>query len=335
MADLSAVTPETLQPAYVLYSSHPLLLQRAIQAIVDAAVPANLRGFNYDVFDGRGASGATIAAAAQTLPMMADRRVVYLRDAAALPAAELAALAAYLAQPSETTVLIVTTSKVDKRIKFYSAAKKAGYLQELAPPRNVSGWVTSEAKRRGVSLAGGTANRLVDVVGNDLSRLALALEQLSLYAKDRAVSADDVDDLIAETRERTVFELTDAIGDGDLARALRGVAALCDQRQSAIGVVVMLARHMRQIGWCHVGMTEGLGKGQMARLVGAPPFVVDKLKRQTRRYSPAAVATAITKLCAADATFKGFGGISKTLGRDLTEQVVLERLVTEIVELGR
>ena len=51
----------------------------------------------------------------------------------------------------------------------------------------------------------GTTNRLIDTVGNDLSRLSLAVEQLGLYAGDRPVTSDDVDDLIADTRERSVF----------------------------------------------------------------------------------------------------------------------------------
>ena len=333
MAELD-IRNDALEPVYILHSSHPLLIQRAVTAILDAAVAPAMRGFNHSVMEGRGGSGTNIVAAAQTLPMMAERRVVMVRDISALAAAELAKIAVYIQQPNESTVLVATATKVDKRIKFFSIAKKRGYLHELAPPRNVVGWVRAEAKERQVRLAGKAADRLADVVGKDLSRLALALEQLSLYADDRPVTTEDVDDLIAETRERSIFELTDAIGDGDLKRALRGVAALCDQRQSAIGVVVMLARHMRQIGWCHVGKAEGLGKGQLSRLVGAPPFAVDRLMRQTRRYSVDAVATALQSLCAADASFKGYGGKSKTLGRDLTERVLLERLVAEIVQLS-
>jgi len=334
MADFSGITSDKLAPVYILHSAQPLLIQRAIKAITDAAVPENMRGFNLDVMQGKGGSGASIASAAQTLPMMAERRMVLVRDISAMPAAELKKLIPYIQAPSQSTVFVATALKLDKRIKFFSIAKKAGYLHELQAPRNVIGWVKTEAKQRRVALQGNAAARLADVVGKDLSRLALALEQLSLYAGDRPVSGNDVDDLIAETREQSVFELTDAIGDGDLKRALRGVAALCNQRQSAIGVVVMLARHMRQIGWCHVGKAEGVGKGQLARLVGAPPFAVERLMGQTHRYSANAVAIALEKLCAADSAFKGYGGTSKTLGRDLTERVLLERLVTEIVQLG-
>src|SRR6185503_17100081 len=103
----------------------------------------------------------------------------------------------------------------------------------------------------GVALEPRAITRLADAVGADLSRLALVIEQLALYAGGRAVTADDVDDLVADTRERSVFELTDAVGAGDLAGALTAVSALCDQRDSALGVIAMLARHLRQLGVVH------------------------------------------------------------------------------------
>jgi DNA polymerase-3 subunit delta len=328
------VSSDSLAPVYIISSGSPLLVERAVSAIRDAAVPESARGFNYDVVEGKGATASRILAAAQTLPMMAKRRMVFIRDLAPMPAAELTKLIPYLESPNPSTVLVAITSKLDKRIKFYQKAKKAKMIHELAPPRNVSSWIKAEIKARGANFKPNAASRLADVAGKDLARIALAIDQLSLYAGDRPVEVDDVDDLIADTRERSVFELTDAIGAGDLSRALAGVSSLCAQRQSAIGVVVMLARHMRQIGLVHVGQAERLGKGQMAKLVGAPPFVVDKLMGQARRYSSTAVATAAVALTEADRALKGQAPKYKTLGRQLGEQIVLHELVTRIVSLG-
>ena len=328
------VTPDSLALVYIISSDSPLLIERSVSAIRDAAVDESVRGFNYDVIEGKGATASGILAAAQTLPMMARRRMVLVRDLAPMPAAELTKLIGYLKDPNPSTVLVAITSKLDKRIKLYQAAKKAGMLHELAPPRNLIGWIKTEVAARGARFRPDAASRLADVAGKDLARIALAIDQLSLYAGDRAVEVDDVDDLVAHTRERSVFELTDAIGAGDLARALAGVASLCAQRQSAIGVVVMLARHMRQVGLCHVGLAERVGKGEMSKLVGAPPFVVDKLMTQARRYSADAVASAAVALTEADRALKGQAPRYKTLGRQLGEQIVLHGLVTRIVSLG-
>jgi DNA polymerase-3 subunit delta len=332
---IAAARAGKLAPVYVLHSSHPVLLARAVAAIRDAAVPESARGFNYDVFEGRGTTASHILAAAQTLPMMAKRRMIFVRDLAAMNTAELAKLIPYLSSPNPTTTLLLVSSKVDKRLKFYAAAGRKKMLHELAAPRDVEPWVRDEAEALGIRIEPRAVSRLLDVVGKDLSRLSLSLEQLALYAMDRPIAADDVDDLIAETRERTVFELTNSIGAADLRGALTAVASLCDQRQSAVGVVVMLGRFMRQLALCHAGQAQRLPKGAMAKLVGVPPFLVGKIKGQASRYSAASVAAAITRISTADRALKGQTDIGKTLGRQLTERVLLDRLVTDIVQMAR
>jgi DNA polymerase-3 subunit delta len=323
-----------LAPVYILCSAEPLLIDRALAAIRAAAVPAAVRAFNEDVIDGRGASANRILHAARTLPMMAARRLILVRDLGQVVAAELAELATYFEAPSPETVLVATTAKVDRRLKFFATAGKKGFLHELSAPRDLVGWVAEEARRRDVEIPPAARTRLVEVVGAELSRLSLVLEQLALYAGDRPISVDDVDDLVADTRERSVFELTDAIGAGDRRRALAAVASLIDQRQSAIGVIAMLARHVRQLALYRAGRDSGLGKPDLARVLGVPPFVVDKLGRQAGRYSDAALGRAVSALGATDRALKGEGEAGKTLGRALAERVLLTRVVDRLVSLG-
>jgi DNA polymerase-3 subunit delta len=333
-----------LAPVYVLHSEHPILIERAIAAIRDEAVPPASRGFNYDVIEGK-PKGAQIVALAQTLPMMAKYRMVFVRDLGLLPADEAEPVINYLGKPNPSTVLVAVTSKLDKRLKLFAQLSKKGMLHVLEAPRQVAPWVREEAKLRNVRIDAAAISRLVDTVGNDLSRLALAVEQLGLYAGDRPVTSDDVDDLIADTRERSVFELTDAIGAADRARALAAVASLCDQRESAVGVVVMLARHIRQLSMLHACRAHGVPRPEWGSRIGVPPFVVDKLVAQARSYTPEALATATQRLANADRALKGditlttqtaqfTGPQLKALGRELAERVILEQIVVGIVGLA-
>lgn len=341
---LDAIESGELDPIYVLASEHPILIERVVHAIREVAVPPMARGFNYDVVEGK-PSAQRIIALAQTLPMMAKNRMVYVRDLAGMPADEAEPLLEYLAKPNPSTVIVCVTSKLDKRLKLYAGLAKKKFLHVLEPPRAhaLPGWVKAEAKAKKVVFDPPAINRLIDAVGGDLSRLTLAVEQLGLYAGDRPVTSDDVDELIADTRERSVFELTDAIGSGDRGRALAAVSSLCDQRESAVGVVVMLARHVRQMALVHTLKAQGASRGEWASKLGVPPFIVDKIAGQARAYSPAALATATQKLAMADRALKGditlidtlfTGPQIKALGRELGERVILEHVVDTIVQLA-
>jgi DNA polymerase-3 subunit delta len=331
-------------PIYVLSSEHPILIERAVSGLRDAIVPPAARGFNYDVVEGK-PSATRIVALAQTLPMMAARRMIYVRELAGMPADDAEPLLAYVGKANPSTVVVAVTSKLDKRLKLYSALSKKGFVHVLeAPkPQGLGAWVRDEAADRGVVIAPQAISRLIDAVGGDLSRLALAIEQLGLYAGKRGVTSDDVDELIADTRERSVFELTDAIGAADRRRALAAVASLCDQRESAVGVVVMLARHVRQMALCHSLKAIGTPRPQWGPKLGVPPFIVDKIVAQSRSYSPDALATAVQRLAMADRALKGdqtlidttfTGPQLKALGRDLAERVILEHVVDGIVRLA-
>ncbi|MEO8706536.1 MAG: DNA polymerase III subunit delta [Kofleriaceae bacterium] len=345
---LEAIESGDLDPIYVLHSEHPILIERIVSAIREATVPPAARGFNYDVVEGK-ASAQKIVALAQTLPMMAKFRMIFVRELAGITGDEAEPLLSYLAKPNPSSVIVGITSKLDKRIKLYAQLSKKGFLHVLEAPKAqaLGAWVRAEAKELGVAMDAAAVSRLIDAVGGELSRLVLSIEQLGLYAKGRAVTSEDVDELIADTRERSVFELTDAIGSADRGRALAAVSSLCDQRESAVGVVVMLARHVRQMAMVHKLRAANTPRNEWGSKLGVPPFIVDKIASQARAYSPDALAAATIRLANADRALKGdqtlalttpgmpfTGPQLKALGKELGERVFLERVVDGIVTLA-
>src|SRR5262249_14034299 len=235
----SAIVHGDLAPVYLLCGTDPLLYQRAVGALVARLVTPETRAFNHDAFEGKSASAAQILAAARTLPMMAKRRLVVVRDVEGLGADGMGALAGYLDAPAPETTLVLQAQKADGRIKLFQVPKKKGFLHELEVPKNLIGWIGAEAARRRARFSDDAARRLADVVGPDLGRLASTIEQLALYVggpvglrptggeaersplnDGRAVTAEDVDELVAETREQRVFELAKAVRHGPLENAL-------------------------------------------------------------------------------------------------------------------
>jgi DNA polymerase-3 subunit delta len=317
-----------IDPVYVLVGPDPLLHHRVVAALQAALIPDAARAFNLDVFEAKPAGAQAIVNAARTLPMMGKHRLVIVRDFDALPADGQAVVAAYIDAPAPSSTLVLQSHKGDGRMKLVQVAKKKGFYHELAAPRQLVPWIQDEAKARGVRLAGDAARRLADVVGGDLSRLSSALEQLSLYVGDaRPIGAADVDELIAETREHTVFELANAVGEGKEERALRAVARLFDQRESSVGVAMMLARHVRQLAAVREAIDARAARADIPRLAGVPPFAVDGLVAQARRLGPAALRRAVALLAQADIDLKG------PKKGALGERIVVEKLVRDLLAL--
>jgi DNA polymerase-3 subunit delta len=326
MADLeTAIAKGELAPVYVL-SGEELLVSRVAARLKAALVTPVTQAFNCDVLEAKQSSATAILNAARTLPMMGKTRLVVVRDVEALAADGLGALVPYLADPAPSTVLVLIAHKVDGRLKFFQAAKKAGFHHVLEAPRQLAPWLVAEAKRRDAQLLPDAARRLVEVAGKDLGRLASALDSLSLYAGERAIGPDDVDSLIADTSERNVFELCDAVSEGNRRRALVAVAKLMEQKESSVGVAIMLARHFRQVFLARE-LTERR-EGDLARALGVPPFAVDKLVAHGKRVSAQALPRAYRMLARADRDLKG--SAKSALG----ERIILERLVSGLADLS-
>src|SRR5207237_2167707 len=171
--------------------------------------------------------------------------------------------------------------------------------------RQLPGFVREEARARNVQFEPGAAELLCDEIGADLGQLADAVERLGIFAGDRAVSARDVEEVIASTRQRSVFELAEAVGEGDRPRALTVLPAMIAARESGVRVVSMLARHVRQLWTAQDLMQKGRpSKFDLASALGIPPFFVDGLMNQARRVDPPKLSRMHDALFRADKALK-------------------------------
>jgi DNA polymerase-3 subunit delta len=123
MSDLEdRIAGGKIAPVYLLVGSDPLLYQRVLGALTAAIVTPATRSFNLDAFEGKSTTAQAVLNAARTLPMMAKRRLVVVRDVDGLGAEGLAQLAAYLEAPAPETTLVLSTPKADARLKFIQVA---------------------------------------------------------------------------------------------------------------------------------------------------------------------------------------------------------------------
>ena len=304
----AAVKRGEIAPIYCLTGERFLVdsAAAAIRAAVLAEAGAGA-AFNHDVFDLKESGLGGALSTARTLPMMARRRLVVGKAIDEVKAAELEPLVAYVEDPNPATCLVLIGDKVDVRLRAFSALRKRGFLHVFAPLRDnaLAGWLRGEARSRGIDIKPDAANALATLAGPDLGRLAQALEQLGIYVgAERAIGVDDVEDLIAETREHAIFELTKAIGLGDVPRALSLCAKMLRNREPPLRIQFMLARQLRQIWRAKELAAAGTSRGDIAGAVGISPYFLDDILVPARRMSRAALERALERLFQADLALK-------------------------------
>lgn len=325
MDPLALLRDGPLGPLYYLYGKETYLVDRAVELVKDRALEPATSSFNLDQFDGKEANVGKILGAVKTVPMMAKKRLVLVRRADELPADELNQLIAYVEKPYAESCLVLVGEKVDLRMKFFAAWKKNGQICKLEPipERALPAWVISEAKRRGACLGPGAAEALCDELGSNLGALADAIERLALFVAGRPqaeISVEDVEELTTSRKQRTVFELADAIGDRRRGDALRLLSALLVQREAGVKLVFMLARHLRQLLTAKELLAQRFS-GDLAQRLGVPPFAVNAIRQQARRLDGAALDRMHGALFDADRALKS---------SRLDEARILEGMVLEM-----
>jgi DNA polymerase III subunit delta len=320
LAQLDSAPPP---PVLAITGGERFFVDRALVALRKVILSGGIAGFNEDVFEGKGCTAARIVDAARTLPMLASRRMVLVREADAMAAAELDRLADYLDNPSPSSCLVLLADKLDGRTKFARRASKLGIVVDASPLRigDMRGFLQAEAQRRGARLAPDAASALLDALGNDLPGIDDALERLTLYAGAGAsVTLDHVTACVTRVRVDSIWSLVDAVGLRDRRAALRSAASLLADREPPLRILAMLARQLRMIGRMQAALASGAAPPDAAKLAGAPPFKARELATAARRFEPRLLARAFSVLAQTDVALKG----SKRPGDSVLQGALLE-----------
>jgi DNA polymerase III subunit delta len=325
---LADIAQGDLAPIYCLHGSERFLVDRAVAVIRKAVLggegsaPA---GFDCDIFDLKETPLVQVVAAARTLPMWSRRRLVIASGIDAVKAEQLEPLLGYVADPNPRGCLVLVGDKVDGRLRAFLALRKAGYLHEFAKlrDRDLVAWLAEEAKRRRLAIEGAAVQALAEAAGPDLGRVVQALEQVALFANG-PIKREHVEELIPESRERGIFELTRAIGTGDTAEAVRLVANMLRNREPALKIQFMLLRQLRQIWRAKELAAAQVPRAEIAAAIGIAPFFLDDVLTPAGRMSTTALKRSFIHLYQADRSLK-----SSRIAPDVQLTRLVRRLADE------
>lgn len=295
-----------LAPLYFIFGEEPYLLNQSAERFKYAVLSEGAADFNLSIFYANDADVNVVRDAVETLPMMAPRRLVILKEAQDLTDKEWTTLEPLFESAVDSTVFVLIASRVDKRKKtIRMLLEKADCVEFKKPYENqIPSWINYIAQNLEVEISKDAIHLLHKLVGHHLTEIESELKKLSDFVGERRIEVTDVAQVVSRSKEENVFDFTKAIGENDRVKALEHLVHLLDQGQSEIGIVSLLARHVRILLTVKKGMEEGLHGAKLAHYAQVPPYFLESYIDQARLWAARKLEQTLMVLCETDKALK-------------------------------
>jgi DNA polymerase-3 subunit delta len=256
-----ALQERAFAPVYLLHGEDDFRKDAAVRHLVAAAVDPATRDFNLEVRRGGDLDAETLGALLATPPMMADRRLVVVRDVGALKKDARKQLDRYLERPAPDAVVALVAAaggKADRALNDHAAVSPVEFRSLTGD--EVPRWIAHHAEAElGGSITPEAATLLHDAVGTDLGQLAAELDKLLSYTGGAEIDEAAVAAIVGVRRGETLGDFLDAIAARDARRSLDLLPhVLAQPKTTGVSIVMALGTQTLAMAWAQAARAEGL-----------------------------------------------------------------------------
>lgn len=300
-------------PVYLLMGTEPYYPDLVCDEIIKYALTDSERDFNQTVFYGLDTDAGTVASECRSYPMMAERRLVVLKEAQSMKTLE--DLATYASDPMESTVLVILMhgASADKRRALYKNVQKKGVVlvSDALRDYEMPQWITSFYKSRGLDIEPAAAALLAEYAGTDMNRIMLETEKMQKNLPEGTVrvNAADIEKNVGISRQFSIFELTKALSYMKAEKALKIAAYIGNGPKFMLLLATApLYTHFYRILKYEAALLKNpaMSKADRAKLLGVNPYFMEEYDVAARNYPIRRCMKVISLLEEYD--FKGKGG---------------------------
>ena len=261
----TALQTRVFEPAYYFYGAEDYLKDETLKQLLEVAVEPATRDFNLETLRGAELTGERLGSLLGTPPMMAERRVVIVRDVGALRKDARRALDQYLEHPASDIVLVLIASAGSKEDRALIGRTTAIEFDVLSGAR-VPKWITYYATHDlGCEITPDAVSLLQDAVGTELAQLRIELDKLASFVageERQVIDEEAVSAIVGVRRGETLGDLLDAVANRRAATALELLPHVLQQpKTSAVTMVMALSTQTLALAWARA-----------ARDAGVPPY---------------------------------------------------------------
>lgn len=298
-----------VRPFYVIVGEEPFQISEITQKIKNHFIAdGNASDFSYECFEGDHLRVDELLASLEMLPGLFDdpdtKRLVRCDRFEKVSASALDKLKSYFDNPSDTSVFLITASKIDKRKAWVKAVQKKGFLVEVSEPydRDWPRWQVYFEKKIGKKFESLAWEKCVAFSQKTLSLLWPEVQKAALYVGDRnTITEKDIHELLSTSLRADIFQFADDVTEKKTFQAMKGFEALLLEGESEVKILAILVRQFRMLEKCQRLSQKGIRDPKaLASQLGTHPFFVGKVQAQANQLPRKEVERALSLLAEVD-----------------------------------
>jgi len=314
---------------YFLHGEESFFIDEISNAVIEGALQEHERDFNQTIIYGKDADVGSLKAELNGYPMMAERRLVVLREAQDFEK-KMDELEPYFNSPLETTIFVVCFKykNYDSRKKLVKLAEKQGIVfnSEKIKEYALGDWILKYVKSKGYGLSSKACSLLVEFLGNDLGRIVNEVEKLTIILEQgTTINEVHIEENIGISKDYNMFELTNALAARDVLKANK-IVNYFEHNPKAAHITVVIPQIFRLYSQLlRIHFLPNKSAEAIASSLKVHPFVARELLGASKQFDPRKIAANIAILQEYDLKAKGVGNSSSS-GGELLREIIFRML---------
>lgn len=295
----------TFSQVYLLFGEEAYLRKQYKDKLKNA-LSADGDTMNCHYFEGKDVSVGEIIDLAETMPFLAERRVIVLENTGLFKSGG-EALAEYILNPSPTVFFVFAEAEIDKRSKLYKAVQSKGVSVEFAmqDENTLKRWILGMIKRENKNISENALNMFLNKTGTDMENIHKELEKLFCYCLEKDfITEEDIEEICTQKVSNQIFDMVNAIADRQQKKALSLYYDLLALREAPMRILFLIGRQFNILLMVKEMKKKGYDNKTIASKAGIPPFTVGKYAAQASKFKTKDLKQALNECVEADEAVK-------------------------------
>lgn len=325
---LNLTKQDKIYPVYLFYGKENYLKEDISKKLRNRLIDSAYSEFNYNVFYGEKLSINEVINDLDTLPLMSKHKLVVIKEAEKINKNDETKLINYfnrLSLKSNFSTLIIIYKESSPNKELITAIKRIGIVANfsITDKAKLALWIKSKFKQSNKNITQEALFYLQSIVDSDLGRLFNEIEKIDIYTKEQQIiEKEDVMITMGGSEAVNIFKVLDSVGDKDIINAIDGLVKLNQGNLHHLSIFAMIYRQIKLIFQTKLLLANGFNFKEVEKKLKLPYFVVEKMIKQSKKYTFKEIDKSYELLNIADLELKD---------SQKEPKIILEELVMNII----